>query len=266
MTEMDATQATQTTQTTQTARTTHKVLAGRLALVLATVATWQLMSRVLGDATIPSLVDLVRRAVEIAVRGDLWTHTGATLSEAAAGLLAGGMIGVLVPIGLYRSPRLESALAPFFAGAMAIPKLALAPILMLWLGIGFFSKLVFVGFSVFFLVSYSMIAGLRAVDPSLVAAARVAGIQRWALARHVLYPSALPHVFGGLKVAVPYAVAMAVVGEMLGGESGLGFYIRTSMSQADTVGIFVGVLVVTLLVVTLNALLERLERRVIDWP
>jgi len=261
MTEMDTTQTKQTTQTTL-----HKVIAGRLALVLATVATWQLMSRVLGDATIPSLADLVRRVVEIGLRGDLWTHTGATLSEAAAGLLAGGAIGVLVPIGLYRSPRVESALAPYFAGAMAIPKLALAPILMLWLGIGFFSKLVFVGSSVFFVVSYSMVAGLRAVDPGLVAAARVAGIQRWTLARHVLYPSALPHVFGGLKVAVPYAVAMAVVGEMLGGEAGLGFYIRMSTSQADTVGIFVGVLVVTLLVVTLNALLGRLERKVIDWP
>ena len=258
MTEMDATQATQATL--------HKVVVGRLALVLAAVATWQLMNRVLGGATIPSLGDLVRRAVEIGLRGDLWTHTGTTLSEAAAGLLAGATIGVLVPIALYRWPRVESALAPFFAGAMAVPKLALAPILMLWLGIGFFSKLVFVGSSVFFLVSYSMFAGLRAVDPGLVAAARVAGVQRWALARHVLYPSALPHVFGGLKVALPYAVAMAVVGEMLGGESGLGFYIRMSTSQADTVGIFVGVLVVTLLVVTLNSLLGFLEPMVLDWP
>ena len=118
---------------------------------------------------------------------------------------------------------------------------------------------------VFFLLFFSTRAGIRSADPRLIAMARVFGTRALMLAREVLLPAALPFVLASLKVAAPRAISAAVVGEFIAADRGLGWYIHDAMLQADTVGIFAGVVVVTLLVVAVNALLERLQRRTLGW-
>jgi NitT/TauT family transport system permease protein len=106
---------------------------------------------------------------------------------------------------------------------------------------------------------------VRSVDPRLAAAVRVLGAREWTVTWEIAWHTALPHVFAGLKVAVPRAISAAVVGEFIAADRGLGYYINTARSMADTVGLFTGVALVTLLVLAIDAALERLQARSLAW-
>jgi len=242
-----------------------KVWAGRIALGIALIVLWQAGSRWLGPAVLSDLGAIARRVAEIAADGKLARHGAITLLEAGAGLVIGATLGLLLPFLLRLVPRLEAALDPYIAAAMGVPKLALAPVLILWFGIGLASKIAFVAAVVFFLIFFSTLAGIRSADARLSSLARVFGAGRWLLAREVLLPTALPFVLASLKVAAPRAISAAVVGEFIAAQAGLGYYIHEAMSQADTVGIFTGVLVVTLIVIAVNAGLEVLQKRLLGW-
>jgi len=238
---------------------------GRVLLGLAALAVWEATHRLLGAEWISSPADVVRRLAEIAASGELLRHTVATLSEAAFGFLIGGGAGILLPFALRLSPRLTAALDPFFAAAMGVPKLALAPLLILWFGIGLVSKVAFVAAVVFFLLFFNTLAGVRAMDPRLSAAVRIFGAREWAVTREIAWHTALPYVFAGLKVGLPRAISAAVVGEFIAADRGLGYYINNARSLADTVGLFTGVALVTLLVLAIDAGLERLQARSLAW-
>ena len=238
---------------------------GRLLVGLASLAVWQATHLALGAEWISSPADIVWRTVEIGASGELLRHTVATLTEAASGFLLGGGAGILLPFALRLSPRLTTALDPFFAAALGVPKLALAPLLILWFGIGLVSKVVFVAVVVFFFLFFNTMAGVRSVDPRLAAAVRVLGGREWTVTREIAWHTALPYVFAGLKVALPRAISAAVVGEFIAADRGLGYYINNARAMADTVGLFTGVTVVTLLVLAIDAGLERLQARSLAW-
>jgi NitT/TauT family transport system permease protein len=148
---------------------------------------------------------------------------------------------------------------------MGVPKLALAPLLILWFGIGVLSKVVFVAAVVFFFLFFNTLAGVRSIDPRLAAAVRVLGAREWTVTWEVAWHTALPYVFTGLKVALPRAISAAVVGEFIAADRGLGYYINNARAMADTAGLFTGVALVTLLVLALDAALERLQARSLGW-
>ena len=239
--------------------------AGRVALGLLTLALWQVAHVMLGAEWLSSPADIVRRTLEIAANGELAKHTVATLGEAALGFLIGGCAGILIPFALRLSPRAAAALDPFFAAAMGVPKLALAPLLILWFGIGVASKVVFVAAVVFFFLFFNTLAGVRSIDPRLAAAVRIVGGREWTVTWEIAWHTALPYVFAGLKVALPRAISAAVVGEFIAADRGLGYYINNARAMADTVGLFTGVAVVTLLVLAIDAGLERLQARSLAW-
>ena len=241
------------------------IVLGRCAVGLAALAVWQAAHLALGAEWIGGPIDIVRRVAEIAASGELSRHTVATLTEAAFGFLLGGGAGILLPFALRLSPRLTEALDPFFTAAMGVPKLALAPLLILWFGIGLVSKIAFVAAVVFFLLFFNTLAGVRSVDPRLAAAVRVLGGREWTVTREIAWHTALPYVFAGLKVGLPRAISAAVVGEFIAADRGLGYYINNARAMADTVGLFTGVIVVTLLVLGINAVLERLQARSLAW-
>jgi NitT/TauT family transport system permease protein len=241
------------------------IVGGRILLGLVGLAVWQAAHLVLGAEWISGPADIVHRVGEMAASGDLVRHTVVTLGEAALGFLLGGGAGVLLPFALRLSPRLTAALDPFMAAAMGVPKLALAPLLILWFGIGFVSKVAFVAAVVFFLIFFNTLAGVRSLDPRLATAVRVLGGREWTVTREVAWHTALPYVFAGLKVALPRAISAAVVGEFIAADGGLGYYINHSRAMADTVGLFTGVTLVTLLVLALDAGLERLQARSLAW-
>jgi len=241
------------------------IVAGRVMVGVAVVVLWQVAHWALGAEWISGPADIVRRTAEIAANGELARHAAATLTEAAFGFLLGGGAGILLPFALRLSPRLTAALDPFFAAALGVPKLALAPLLILWFGIGIFSKVVFVAAVVFFFLFFNTLAGVRAIEPRLAAAVRVFGAREWTVTREIAWHTALPYVFAGLKVALPRAISAAVVGEFIAADRGLGYYINNARAMADTVGLFTGVTVVTLLVLAVDAGLERLQARSLAW-
>jgi NitT/TauT family transport system permease protein len=238
---------------------------GRLLLGLASIAAWQALYLVLGAKWMASPADVVLRSTEIATSGELARHAAATMTEAALGFLLGGGAGILLPFALRRSPRFTAALDPLLAAGMGVPKLALAPLLILWFGIGVVSKVVFVAAVVFFLLFFNTLAGVRAVNPRLASTVRVLGGREWTVTREIAWHTALPYVFAGLKIGLPRAISAAVVGEFIAADRGLGYYINNARAMADPVGLFTGVVLVTALVLAIDALLERVQARSLAW-
>jgi NitT/TauT family transport system permease protein len=243
----------------------HKILSGKLALGVALVALWQLGSVALGHDFVAAPLAVVARIWALAAGGELAHHTLVTVWEALAGFAIGGGLGVALPFLLRRSPRLTTALDPFITVAMGVPKLALAPLLILWFGIGIFSKIVFVAALVFFILFFNTLAGVRSVSPPLIATARVMGAGEWTIAREIAWNTTLPYVFAGIKIALPRALSAAVVGEFIASDAGLGYYINNARAMADSTGIFAGIIVVTVLVIVLNAALQRVQARSTAW-
>ncbi len=241
------------------------IAGGRVLLGLLSLAGWHALHLGLGAEWISSPADIVTRTLELAASGELLRHTVATLVEAGFGFLLGGGAGILIPFALRLSPRITAALDPFFTAALGVPKLALAPLLILWFGIGIFSKVVFVAAVVFFFLFFNTLAGVRSIDPRLASAVRVLGAREWTVTWEIAWHTALPYVFAGLKVALPRAISAAVVGEFIAADRGLGYYINNARAMADTVGLFTGVAVVTLLVLAIDAALERVQARSLAW-
>jgi NitT/TauT family transport system permease protein len=238
---------------------------GRALLGVALLAVWQHAYTVLGPQWVSAPTETAGRVLALTTGGELWRHASATLGAALAGLLLGGAAGIVVPFALRSRPRLGTALDPLFAAAMGVPKLALAPLLILWFGIGVASKVALVSGIVFFLLLFSTLAGVRSIDPRLGMAVRVLGGNEQFVTREVAWHAALPHVFAGLKLAVPRAISAAVIGEMIAADRGLGYYIGNAGAMADTVGVFAGVVLVTTLVMMLDAGLARVETRSMAW-
>jgi len=249
----------------QRARARRRIVAGRALMALAILALWQVAHHYLGDHYFSAPLAVAQRIGMLAADGSLWYHTWITVYEAVAGFALGGIPAIVLPFLLRLSPRLINALDPFITVAMGIPKLALAPLLILWFGIGLMSKVVFVASLVFFIIFFNTLAGVRSVSPSLVSTARVLGASGWRIAREIIWQTSLPFIFAGMKIALPRALSAAVVAEFIASSAGIGYYINQARATADTVGLFAGVVVITLLVLVLNAMLQRLQARSLAW-
>jgi NitT/TauT family transport system permease protein len=238
---------------------------GRIALGLAVLGIWQLGTNAFGREWLPGPVDIVSRIWDMTVSGEIERDSLVTLWEAAAGMVLGGAGGAALPFLLRLSPRLMAALDPFISAAFGVPKLALAPLFILWFGIGFPAKIVFVASIVFFLMFYNGLAGILSVDPRLVATLRVVGASEWFIGREIVWNTAKPFLFAGLKIALPRALSGAVVGEFIASDSGLGWYIQNARSMNDATGVIAGAVIVTVLVIGVNAGLKRVQARSLAW-
>jgi NitT/TauT family transport system permease protein len=231
----------------------------RWALLAFVLGAWELSAHVLEPGVIVGIPTIARRIIDLVLSGVLFRDIAVTGLEALAGVIAGTIGGVTAAIILWRWPRLDAAFGPYLMGAMSVPKLALAPLAIVWLGIGVPSKLAFVTTVVFFLILFGTLAGIRSITPTLITTARVLGARRWTLVRDVLLPGARPFVIASLKVATPHAVSAAVMGELVASDAGLGHAIQRAAAEADTAGMLAIVVVVTALVVGLDTILNRLR-------
>ena len=238
---------------------------GRIAVALGLWALWEMGSIWMGEEWLPTPGATLERIWSLAMSGQLARDTLVTFTEAALGMIIGGVAGSLLPFLLRLSPRLMKALEPFLSAAFGVPKLALAPLFILWLGIGMPTKVVFVASIVFFLMFYNGMAGVLSVDPRQVAMARVAGASQWVISREIVWNTTLPFLFAGMKIGLPRALSGAVVGEFIAADSGLGWYINNSRSLNDTTGVLAGVVVVTAIVILVNAALQKTQSRSLAW-
>ena len=198
-----------------------------LAAVVFVVA-WKLLV-VVGNYPpfiLPPPETVAARLVEAWAAGTMTPHALATLSEIGWGLLIGAVSAVVVGYVLARSTLAERLFSPYLVAAQATPILALAPLLVLWLGTGLAPKVVICALIVFFPVAVATMVGIRSVDTRLLELGRSLRATRWQVVRHLEVPAALPQILGGLRVGATLAVIGAVVGEWAGADRGLGYLIN----------------------------------------
>jgi NitT/TauT family transport system permease protein len=242
------------------------VWAWRIAIIVVGLSLWQYASgRWIKTFWISRPSDIWQQLVEWVVTGDLWIHLQVTLVETIMGFVFGAVAGVLFGLALGLNRRLAAVLDPFIVAFYSLPKIALAPLFILWFGVGLSSKVVLATFVVFFLVFYNTYAGTLAVEAELVDVLRLMGASRGQIVRKVILPSALIWIFTGMKSSVPYALIGAVVGEMMASNKGLGYLIQAAAGQYDTAGVFAALFVLMIIATGLHELLKQSERVMLRW-
>ncbi len=237
----------------------------RLAVGACLLLAWELASRWFGTywvtppwATLGQLIVMVRE-------GDLLRHAGYTLFAATIGFVLGAVPGALLPLWMRRRPGLLRVLDPFLAAGYGLPKLALAPLFILWFGIGAASKVALVTSVVFFIVFFSTMGGIKDVDRRWLRMARVMGATNAQLSRSIVWPAVLPHVFAGIRIATPYAIGGVIISELVSSNRGLGYLVQLGAMSFSTPDIFAAVIAITAMIGVASWLAGRLERRLLRW-
>lgn len=199
------------------------------------------------------------------VSGEIWAHFTATMEATIAGFALGALAAVPFGLLLARFPLLDEILAPFLAGLNALPRVALAPIFILWFGIGLLSKVILVFSLVFFIVLIATQAGVKSADEELLRMSTVMGATPRQRFLKVVLPGAVPSIFAGLRIGVIYALLGTVVGEMVAAPAGLGQQVSLYSGTYRTGGVLAVLLLLSLIGVGLNALTLLLERRLLRW-
>jgi NitT/TauT family transport system permease protein len=237
-----------------------------LACLVLFLASWEYASgRLLDEFWISKPSRIWVRFVDLVESGDLFYHGWITLQEAAIGFLIGGSAGAFMGVTAGRSPFLATTAMPFVIAFYALPKLALAPLLIIWFGIGIDMKIALVAMTVYFPVFMVTLAGARDVSEELLAIVRVMGANRYYIYRHIVLPSVLAWLFVGLKQSVPHAMTAAVVGEIIVSNRGLGYLIARAGGQFDTAGLLAPIVVIAVIGYLFYETLRLLESRLLRW-
>lgn len=243
------------------------LIAAQLMLGVAFLAVWQVLADTgkLDKFFFSRPSDVAARLGEWLHTGSIWVHLLVTLEEAALAFVLGAAAGVLSGFALARVPVLGALFDPYIRLLNALPRVVLAPIFLLWFGLGIWSKVALGVTVVFFIVFYNTLRGVREVDPVLVSNVRMLGASEWQLARHVLIPSALTWVFSSLHTSIGFAMIAVVVGEYLGSARGMGYLIAQAEGVFDTTGVFAGMAMLSASVLFVGWGVGRLERWLLRW-
>ena len=204
-------------------------------------------------------------AAAVGAQDLLLRHTAVTLLEALLGFGAALVLGLVLAAAMALSPALERALYPLVVASQAINPLAIAPLLLIWLGYGLEPKVVIVVLICFFPIVVNTVDGLRATDPELTRLLRSLGADRWQVFRLVRLPAALPYLLSGAKVAIAVSVIGAVIGEWVGASAGLGYFMIRSAAALQTPRVFAAVVITALLGLLLFGLAGLVERWLLPW-
>jgi len=246
----------------------------RLGLILAQVAVAAAVLLAWEWASATMLIDpfffsrpsaVAQRVVQWIVTGSLWAHVWTTFVEAILAFVIGGLLGVLFGFALAAIPMLAALLEPYIRVANALPRVVLAPIFLLWFGLGIWSKVALGVTVVFFIVFFNTYRAVREVDRAIIDNARMLGASRAQLVRHVLVPSALTWIFSSLHISIGMTIVAVVVGEYLGASRGIGYLIAQAEGVFDTTGVFAGMVVLAVWVLALGTVISRVERRLLRW-
>lgn len=243
-----------------------KVWLLRFAIVGGFLLIWQFGSGTLFNEFFFSTPTAVAAEfVDLLVSGRLFYHAAITIVEALAGFFFGGTAGMLVDILLGRNEFLGKALDPLILVFYSLPKIALAPLFVIWFGIGIEMKIILTATIVFFLVFLNTYTGVRGVSRELISIVNLMGARESQILRKVVLPSVVTWVFAGLKLSVPYALIGAIVGELIAANRGLGYLLSNAAGQFNTAGVFAAIVAIVLLTVLLNLVVRLIEKRMMPW-
>jgi len=197
--------------------------------------------------------------------GDLLQHTWVTFTEIAIGFPLGAITGIALGYWFGRSRVLAEVFEPIIIALNGIPRTALAPLFIVWLGIGIWSKVGVVFLLTFFLNFFNTYTGMRQMDQEYVDLARLMRVRGLKLTFRVILPAISPYVFTGIRTSIPFSVIGAIVGEFIAATEGVGFFIRLSAGIFRTADVFVGIIVLMFLVIIMDKIAGMIEKRVLRW-
>ncbi len=234
-------------------------------LLVALMLIWELAARAVD---LPAYVLPAPSAIALALAENfslLISHAGVTLNAVLGGLALAITISVLLAVAMDRWIFLKQALYPVLVISQAIPIFALAPLMLIWFGVGLLPKILIVALVCFFPLAVNLVDGFSQVDPETLDLMQTMRADRWMILRSVQLPSALPYFFSGLKIAATYSVLGAIIGEWLGARAGLGIYMLRAMNSFRTADVFASIIVVIVLSLTFFKLVELAGWLLMPW-
>jgi sulfonate transport system permease protein len=244
----------------------------QVSVAVVGVALWQFLTTVpvFGRILLPPFffsnpVDVGSQIVAWFASGVIWKHLLITLTESILAFTIGSVAGVAVGFWFARQPRVAAVFDPYVKMVNALPRVVLAPIFALWLGLGIWSKVALGVTLVFFIVFFNVYQGVKEVSRTVLDNGRMLGMSEQQLMRHVYWPSALSWMFSSLHTSVGFAVVGAVVGEYLGSAAGLGYLIQQAEGIFDVAGVFAGMFVLSAFVILIDFGVTLVERRLLVW-
>lgn len=236
-----------------------------LVLVAALLAAWWAVTEaeLVAPYILPSPADTWTTATDNAAY--LAENTWVTTWETVIGFLIAALVGEFVAVMMVYSASLEKTVYPLILFAQVVPKIAIAPLFIVWLGFGPSPKILVAVLMAFFPIVISGLAGLRSVDPEIIELTSTMGASRFKTFMKVRFPASLPQLMSGLKVAATLAVTGAVVGEFVGANEGLGYVILQANGNVDTAMLFAALIIMSALGILLFALIEIAEKLLIPW-
>nr|WP_312231474.1 ABC transporter permease [Pseudomonas sp.] len=242
------------------------IFLGRIAILATILIGWQLASGPLIDPFfVSSPAEIGKRFADLVSSGRLFSHGWITVVETLVGFFFGACAGITVGLVLGRNELLAKLLDPILIAIYSLPKIALAPLFIMWFGIGIEMKIILTATIVFFLVFLNTYSGVRAVEREQLEILRLMGAREHHLITKVVLPSAIQWVFTGLKLSVPYALIGAIVGEIMAANRGLGYLLQDAAGQLDTAGVFAALIAIIALALLLQAAVRKLEQVLMPW-
>ncbi|MCU1441340.1 MAG: transporter permease [Rhodoglobus sp.] len=235
-------------------------------IVLVGLLIWQLSSGTLiDDVFVSSPLRVIVRIWQFISTGAIFPHAATTLGQSALGFLLGAVGGIAVGNLLGLIPTLNRSFGPILTFFYTLPRIAIAPLFVIWFGIGAPFKVMFVMFVIFFMFQAATVGAIRTIDASMVNGIRVMGASRWALFRKAIIPQELLWIGTTVKVAAPMAVATDIVGEFVAANEGLGFLMRNAASVLDTTTLLAVVVILATLVTAFLGIFGAVERHLFRW-
>ena len=235
--------------------------------LIAVIALWQLATVAFDVPSVifPAPSRIAVRFCDLIVTGEIWPHFLATLTSILSGFGIGIATGIVAGALVALLPVFERLIYPYLVALQSVPKIAIAPLFVLWFGYGVMSKVVITALVCFFTVLVSVIAGFNATDRDQLEMMKSFGASRWQTLRRLRIPAALVLIFAGIEIAAVLAVIGAVVGEFVGAQEGLGYLITALNFSLDVPGVFAVLIFLSAIGISLHALVRLLSRRLVFW-
>lgn len=243
------------------------ILVGSLSFGLLFLLAWQFLPPALGVPSyiIPTVTDLAREFTRMVQRENLMVHVVSTVTIATAGFVIGSFLGAAMGYVLGMSVFIEKVLSPYILGLQIAPKVAFAPLFIMWLGYNAWPKLLVTVLVVFFPILVNVLQSMKTIDRDLINLARAYSMNRLQIFWKIEVPASMPALMAGLRIGATLAVIGVTVGELVGGNTGLGYLITFGEGQANTAMVFNAIVLLTLVGIVLYGAVTLIEARVLHY-
>lgn len=236
---------------------------GQILVGLVILGLWQVAGKVFGAFVLSNPLLIIRRIADLVSSGELWPNLGTTMTETFAGLAIGMVLGVTLGVLIAPSRTVGRWFYPYIMALYSLPRVALAPLFIVWFGIGLKSKIFMVVTMVVFVAFYNTYQGMRSIDPDLLEMTRSLRASRRTELRWVILPAVAPWILTSLRLSIALALIGAVIAELIGASQGLGYYMGYAANVLDTTGVFAGLVIITVIAMIAEQLVGLVERRVL---